>query len=195
MYALISNDTVEIFPYAIYRLRKDNKHISFPHILSNEVLALWGVYPVIENTPVVGKFQKIKRATVPVKSGDNWVLNHMVVDWDIDDVKKVVKETLKDDRKAAGLVPINGFDVAMPEDRENISGAIDYYDIITSNGTVDLVWTMEDNTERVVTLSDLKGARDGYVLRKAQIFADYQAKKQAIENATTIAEIETILGS
>ena len=50
-----------------------------------------------------------------------------------------------------------------------------------------------EETEEDLSLEDLKGALDAYVIRKAQSFVEYQTKKQLIENATTAEEIEAIL--
>ena len=47
--------------------------------------------------------------------------------------------------------------------------------------------------EQELSLEDLKGALNTYVVRKAQAFAEYQSKKQLIENATTVEEIEAII--
>ena len=52
---------------------------------------------------------------------------------------------------------------------------------------------MADSTERIVTLSDLQGAKDGYVLRKAQAFATYQTKKAAVNEATTLDEVAGLI--
>ena len=52
---------------------------------------------------------------------------------------------------------------------------------------------MKDNTEQDLSLEDLKGALDAYVIRKAQSFTEYQTKKQLIENCTTAEEIEAII--
>ena len=52
---------------------------------------------------------------------------------------------------------------------------------------------MNDNTEQDLSLQELKGALDAYVVRKAQSFAEYQAKKELIENAETAEEIEAII--
>ena len=50
-----------------------------------------------------------------------------------------------------------------------------------------------EETEEDLTAEDLKGALDAYVIRKAQSFAEYQTKKQLIDNATTVEEIEAII--
>ena len=49
---------------------------------------------------------------------------------------------------------------------------------------------MSNNMEQDLSLEDLKGALDAYVVRKAQAFAEYQTKKQLIENVATVEEIE-----
>ena len=50
-----------------------------------------------------------------------------------------------------------------------------------------------EETEEDLSLEDLKGALDAYVVRKAQAFAEYQTKKELITNATTVEEIESII--
>ena len=52
---------------------------------------------------------------------------------------------------------------------------------------------MANNIEQDLSLEDLKGALDAYVIRKAQLFAEYQTKKQLIKNAATVEEIEAII--
>ena len=75
---------------------------------------------------------------------------------------------------------------------ENIQGSIEYFDILSQDkGTI--TWTMKDNTEQDLSLEVLKGVLDIYVIRKAQLFAEYQTKKQLIENAATVEEIEAII--
>lgn len=49
MYIKIENGGVQVYPYSISLLRKDNPYVSFPKQMSNELLAEYGVYPV---TPV-----------------------------------------------------------------------------------------------------------------------------------------------
>ena len=48
MYVLASNDTVEAFPYSIDNLKRDNRNTSFPKNLSDELLADWNVFPVVD---------------------------------------------------------------------------------------------------------------------------------------------------
>jgi hypothetical protein len=51
MYVLAPNQTVEIFPYSIGALRRDNPNTSFPRNPSDAVLADWNVFPVAEQSP------------------------------------------------------------------------------------------------------------------------------------------------
>jgi hypothetical protein len=51
MYVLAPNQTVEIFPYSIGALRRDNRNTSFPRNPSDAVLADWNVFPVVEQSP------------------------------------------------------------------------------------------------------------------------------------------------
>ena len=62
-----------------------------------------------------------------------------------------------------------------------------------SQGKGTITWTMADNIEQELSLEDLKGALDTYIVRKAQAFAEYQTKKQLIENAVTEAEFIALL--
>lgn len=49
MYVLAPNQTIETFPYSIGALRRDNPNTSFPRNPSDEELAYWNVFPVIEH--------------------------------------------------------------------------------------------------------------------------------------------------
>ena len=51
MYVLAPKQTVEIFPYSIGDLRRDNPNTSFPRNPSDAVLADWNVFPVVEQSP------------------------------------------------------------------------------------------------------------------------------------------------
>jgi hypothetical protein len=51
MYLLASNNTISKFPYTLEELRSDNPRTSFPAILSEEELAVWGVFNVDEQGP------------------------------------------------------------------------------------------------------------------------------------------------
>ena len=48
MYVLAPNQTVEIYPYSIGDLKRNNSNTSFPADLTEQVLAEWNVFPVID---------------------------------------------------------------------------------------------------------------------------------------------------
>ena len=48
MYVLAPNQTVETFPYSIGALRRDNPNTSFPANPTDQTLAEWNVFPVID---------------------------------------------------------------------------------------------------------------------------------------------------
>lgn len=73
-----------------------------------------------------------------------------------------------------------------------MQGSIEYFELL-SQGKGTITWTMDDNTEEDLSLQDLQGVLDTYVIRKAQAFAEYQTKKQLIENVVTEAEFIALL--
>jgi hypothetical protein len=48
MYVFAPNQPVEIFPYSIGALRRDNPNTSFPAVPSEQTLAEWNVFPVAD---------------------------------------------------------------------------------------------------------------------------------------------------
>jgi hypothetical protein len=48
MYALIANGSINRYPYSIAELKQANPGTSFPAVPSDETLAEWNVYPVID---------------------------------------------------------------------------------------------------------------------------------------------------
>jgi hypothetical protein len=51
MYVFAPNQTVEIFPYSVQALKRDNANTSFPLSPSDAVLAKWSVFPVKPQEP------------------------------------------------------------------------------------------------------------------------------------------------
>ena len=49
MYVLAPNQTVEIYPYSIGDLRRDNPNTSYPRNPSDATLADWNLFPVTDN--------------------------------------------------------------------------------------------------------------------------------------------------
>lgn len=76
MYVKIASGAVDTFPYSVGQLRRDNKNISFPHQISNEILADYDVYSVtIEAQPSFNaRTQTLSQNAEPTGSGSTWTL-------------------------------------------------------------------------------------------------------------------------
>lgn len=70
MYAKLNNGLVEIYPYSIGQLRKDNPSTSFPKEISSEILAEFNVVEVIaSNSPEITYSQKISEVNPTLENG------------------------------------------------------------------------------------------------------------------------------
>lgn len=82
MYVKAAGSTVLIYPYSEADLRSDNPQTSFPPVLSEQLLANYGMYHVInqpqpEYDPAT---QYVETMNKPVLIDDVWVLQKVVVD-------------------------------------------------------------------------------------------------------------------
>ena len=79
MYVLAPNQTVEIYPYSISDLKRDNPNTSYPRNLSDATLSDWNVFPVIDNpTPDYNPAtQNCNQLTPELKDGE-WVMTWAV---------------------------------------------------------------------------------------------------------------------
>jgi len=95
MYIKISNDGGQRFPYTIQDLRQENPSTSFPLVLSNELLAGFGVYPVSENArPDTDRFSYAVKRALPELVNGEWV-----VLWDV--LAKSQEEIAEQDERQA----------------------------------------------------------------------------------------------
>ena len=79
MYVLAPNQTVEIFPYSIGDLRRDNPNTSYPRNPSDTVLASWNVFPVTdEPTPVYNPATQNCNQIDPTLIDGKWVMTWAV---------------------------------------------------------------------------------------------------------------------
>ena len=166
-------------------------NIVFPQILTDEIMEEFGYKKVIINqiTPTI--FTKVLDSEIEVINGIPTITQSLVYK-PIYECKEIALNTIKTKREESICESINNIQVSILQDRENIQGSIEYFDIL-SQGKGTITWTMADNTEQELSLQELKGALDAYVIRKAQIFAEYQNKKQLIENCTGVEELEAII--
>jgi hypothetical protein len=95
MYIKISNNGGQRFPYTIQDLRQENPSTSFPLVLSNELLAGFGVYPVLENArPDTDRFSYAVKRALPELVNGEWV-----VLWDV--LAKSQEEIAEQDERQA----------------------------------------------------------------------------------------------
>jgi hypothetical protein len=81
MYALITNGSVANYPYSIEQLRTDNRNVSFPQVLSDDVLNQFGVVTVAtQMQPDYDPHtQRIETANTPTLIDGKWTIVKTVV--------------------------------------------------------------------------------------------------------------------
>jgi hypothetical protein len=93
MHALINNGLVEIYPYSIGQLRKENPNTSFPKDISDETLLAFGVHRVFFSTrPEVTETQVLEEGT-PVfdKEADRWTQVFVVRDMSDEELAQIAE--------------------------------------------------------------------------------------------------------
>ena len=160
----------------------------FPKVLTDEIMEEYGYKKVIVNEATSTLFTEVVDSKIEVIN-EIPTINQSLVYKPLYECKEIALNTIKTKREDSIIEPINNIQVFTLQDRENIQGSIDYFEIL-SQGKGTITWTMDDNTEQDLSLEDLKGALDAYVIRKSRAFAEYQIKKELIANATTAEEIE-----
>ena len=163
----------------------------FPKILTDEIMEEYGYKKVVVNQITPTALATVLDGEIEVIDGIP-TINQTLAYKPIYKCKEIALNTIKTKREESIIEPINNIQVSTLQDRENIQGSIEYFEAL-SQGNSTITWTMNDNTEQDLSLEDLKGALDAYIIRKAQAFAEYQTKKQLIENAVTEAEFIALL--
>jgi len=81
MYVKIENNSVAQFPYNPRNLAKENPNTSFPAQPSDELLASYGIYPVVtESAPSHDSMtQTVIKSSTPTLVGDAWTITYSVV--------------------------------------------------------------------------------------------------------------------
>ena len=166
-------------------------NIVFPKILTDDIMEEYGYKKVIVNQVTSTLLTTVLDGKIEVIDGIP-TINQSLVYKPVYECKEISLNTIKTKREESTVEPINNIQVATLQDRENMQGSIEYFEIL-SQGNGRITWTMNDNREQDLTVEDLKDALDAYVIRKAQICVEYQTKKQLIENAETAEEIEAII--
>ena len=165
----------------------------FPKILTDEIMEEYGYKKVIVNQITSTALATVLDSEIEVIDGIP-TINQTLEYLPLYECKEIALSTIKTKREEGIIEPINNIQVSTLQDRENIQGSIEYFEIL-SQGKGTITWTMNDNTEQDLSLEELQGVLDAYVVRKTQAFAEYQTKKELITNATTVEEIKHIIKS
>lgn len=170
--------------------RNEFPNTSFPKVLTDEMMAEYGYLKIniVEAIPTI--YKKVVDGEIELINGVPTITQYLEYK-PFFQVKDELLAKIKQQREESIVEPINNVQVAKLEDRENIQGAIQYFDTLSQGGTT-IKWTMADNTEADLTLQYLQNVLDSYVFRKGQVFATYQIDKARIENCTTVEEIEAL---
>ena len=166
-------------------------NILFPKILTDEIMEEYGYInvKVIEATPTI--YSTVTNGEIEIIDEIPTITQSLIYK-PLYQCKEIALNTIKTKREESIIEPISNIQVSTLQDRENIQGSIEYFEIL-SQGKGTITWTMNDNTEQDLSLEDLKGVLYDYVIRKGMAFVEYQTKKQLIENCTTVEELEAIM--
>ena len=99
-YVKITNGAVEVYPYSVNQLRRDNPNVSFPRDISLEIMRRYGMFPVTtQDFPDYDPLtQKIVTATTPTYI-NGWVLTQNVVDMTAEEIAAYNEEIAQENRK------------------------------------------------------------------------------------------------
>ena len=77
MYVKITNGSVDTYPYNVGKLRRDNRNISFPKQIPNDMLESYGIFPVtfVDMPTINARTQKTDRARVPSLVDGSWTID------------------------------------------------------------------------------------------------------------------------
>ena len=76
MYVKIVDNAIDRYPYTLEQLRKDNPSVSFPKVMSDNLLESYGIYIVTQlNTPSINKrTQKYTANAAPTLVDGAWTI-------------------------------------------------------------------------------------------------------------------------
>tara|TARA_R100000935_G_scaffold43672_1_gene66133 strand:- start:625 stop:1173 length:549 start_codon:yes stop_codon:yes gene_type:complete len=156
-----NGSTVEVYPYSLGLLRKDNPYTGFPKNPSVEDMAAFGVYPVTEIQPeTIGQNQKLSLNMTPTLSDNKeWVLSHGVIDLTPEEIAAAANSVVTNTRKAIASAVQSVLNES--SQARNYDSIISECSYATSTGTFgaeaqatvdwrDAVWTHVYNVEAAV---------------------------------------------
>jgi hypothetical protein len=92
MYVKVENEAVSQYPYTIGQLKKENPNTSFPENISDETLALFGVFNV--QVPAYPHQDHTKNVTeeLPVFVDNQWTASWIVTDATQEEIEKRIDQ-------------------------------------------------------------------------------------------------------
>lgn len=89
MYIKLKNGVIDKYPYSYHQLKQDNKDTSFPAEMSDERLAEWEVYPVMQTPkPVVDHTKNVTEETPNFINGQ-WHQDWAITDKPVEEINQI----------------------------------------------------------------------------------------------------------
>lgn len=163
------------------------------HLLTDEERAKLGFYTCTVENEGYDPLRE-NRTAEPL----NWTLknNHVTATYQVapkplSQAKEEKRESFKEKRDSMIAEDINNFQIGRQQDRENIQGAIDKWDILAEGESRH--WIMADNSVRAVTKQELIDVSNAYAIRQNNVFGQYGILCAMLEMAADIDEVIAIV--
>lgn len=103
MYVKIENGNIVKYPYSITELKTDNKNVSFPSSITNDVLEEYGVF-YVQATECEDDYTKIYSEGTPELSGSVYVQTWNVTDASEEEINTRIDEKWGEVRETRNLL-------------------------------------------------------------------------------------------
>jgi len=123
MYVLAPNQTVEIFPYSIGDLRRDNPNTSFPRNPPEEMLATWNVFPIKDRS--APEFDPATESCIqvnPTLENAEWVMTWEVIPASAEEIAERLKSKSQDVRQKRNQLLADTDWTQMPDSPLDLDG-------------------------------------------------------------------------
>jgi hypothetical protein len=103
MYVKIENGNIVKYPYSITELKTDNKNVSFPSSITNDVLEEYGVF-YVQATEYVDDYTKTYSEGTPELSGSVYVQTWNITDASEEEINTRIDEKWGEVRETRNLL-------------------------------------------------------------------------------------------
>ena len=101
MYIKVSGSNI-VYPYSVHQLKMENKNISFPSDITNELLETFNVYPVeLRDSGYDDDYTKDVTELTPILSGSTYIQTYQIADADettLNKRKEIKWDEIRDNR-------------------------------------------------------------------------------------------------